>query len=241
MYKCILSIVTLGTVCQITFGSVEEDLKTKALMKGQLTEVLKENHRLLFEQAGDQKPKLEHLDRYFNQRLEMVQIEQQSSIEKLETEYQAKRTLEQQQVLNALADLELQKKPSDTIADYPASAEDFLRSILQIRNMLSREPEMSKNLYAVLPGPTVLLWQQSAFKKGFKVQTEKILQFPQGDTKALYVIGCTDEGRPIILRASVEKNAETNRLFVSNWTETQDTHLVKRLKKHLEAKNVTKA
>lgn len=241
MHKWILSIVTLGTVCQITFGSIEEDLKTKALMKGQLNEVLKENHRLLFEQSGDQKTKFEHLDRYFNQRLEMVQMEQQSSLEKLETEYQAKRTFDQQQVLNALADLEVQKKPSDMIADYPANAEDFLRSILQIRNMLSREPEMSNKLYAILPGQTVLLWQQSAFKKVFKVQTEKILQFSQGRTKALYVIGQTDEGRPIIVRASVEKNAETNRLFVSNWAETQDTHLVNRLKKYLEAKNVTKA
>ena len=209
-------------------------------MREQLTEVLKENRRLLFEQSGDQKAKMKHLDRYFNQRLECVQMEQRESVEKLETEYEARRSIGQQQVLNALANLETQKNSSDTTGIDQASEEDFIRGILQIRNMLSRELEMVKKLYSILPGPTVILWQQSVFKKGFRIQIEKIHTLPYGDTKALYVMGKTDEGKPILLRASVERNSETKQMFVSNWVETQDLSWINRFKKHWEAKYVAK-
>ncbi len=84
-----------------------------------------------------------------------------------------------------------------------------------------------------MPDITLQLWQQYAQKPHFNLTIQKLIWRVYGLAKNCYAFCENDLKQIILLRASMEQNAESGNWFVSHWTETEDAMLIQRLEKLL--------
>ena len=213
------------------WGTFHYDVGTTSRLVEQLETVLSENHDLIFNRPDAQKPLWLHLDNYFDQRLNWLKLQQEISIEQRMQALINQRIIEQKIFLHALTALPKVEKPVSTLTSDDPSA--CVQTIVFLRNKLSQEPLLIKHLYGVMPDVTLQLWQQYAQKPHFNLTIQKLIWRVYGLVKTCYAFCENDLKQIILLRASMEQNAESGNWFVSHWTETEDAMLIQRLEKLL--------
>lgn len=181
------------------------------------SEVLQENHQLLSQNFCGQKWLLEHLDRYFNQRLQLASIEQKKALAQAQVAIKNEQVLAQKQLESALLDLGKQSLSNANTTLTSSLAKLFVQMILQVRNLLPKEPELLKKLFSIMPMSVLQDWSQFFSKKLFLLKLEQLFEHSCGDTIRCYAFSKTEDDKPLLIHTSVETNAETGLYFISQW------------------------